>query len=174
MTIDETKSDQNGFWRLFAHASIVFRQICFSERDKKSSQERVFPLQVNLLGARSGRAGFGLPLRFAALVVRAKYIDPYGSLATRASRIKPPSVNFKCAHRSSPRVTKSNATMGNSPSTTAFVKSFKQAFDKLFGNKEMRVVMLGLDAAGKTTILYKLHIGEVLSTVPTLGALGLR
>jgi GTPase SAR1 family protein len=33
----------------------------------------------------------------------------------------------------------------------------------------MRVVMLGLDAAGKTTILYKLHIGEVLSTVPTLG-----
>ncbi len=31
--------------------------------------------------------------------------------------------------------------------------------------------MLGLDAAGKTTILYKLHIGEVLSTVPTIGAL---
>jgi Arf/Sar family protein len=37
------------------------------------------------------------------------------------------------------------------------------------GNKEMRVVMLGLDAAGKTTILYKLHIGEVLTTVPTIG-----
>ena len=33
----------------------------------------------------------------------------------------------------------------------------------------MRVVMLGLDAAGKTTILYKLHIGEILSTVPTIG-----
>lgn len=32
-----------------------------------------------------------------------------------------------------------------------------------------QVVMLGLDAAGKTTILYKLHIGEVLSTVPTIG-----
>ena len=30
--------------------------------------------------------------------------------------------------------------------------------------------MLGLDAAGKTTILYKLHIGEILSTVPTIGA----
>jgi hypothetical protein len=29
--------------------------------------------------------------------------------------------------------------------------------------------MLGLDAAGKTTILYKLHIGEILSTVPTVG-----
>ncbi|PWA44484.1 ADP-ribosylation factor [Artemisia annua] len=32
-----------------------------------------------------------------------------------------------------------------------------------------QVVMLGVDAAGKTTILYKLHIGEVLSTVPTIG-----
>ncbi len=29
--------------------------------------------------------------------------------------------------------------------------------------------MLGLDAAGKTTILYKLHIGEILTTVPTIG-----
>lgn len=35
----------------------------------------------------------------------------------------------------------------------------------------VQVVMLGLDAAGKTTILYKLHIGEVLSTVPTIGTL---
>jgi hypothetical protein len=34
--------------------------------------------------------------------------------------------------------------------------------------------MLGLDAAGKTTILYKLHIGEVLSTVPTIGKRGKR
>jgi hypothetical protein len=34
----------------------------------------------------------------------------------------------------------------------------------------VQVVMLGLDAAGKTTILYKLHIGEILSTVPTVGA----
>ena len=61
------------------------------------------------------------------------------------------------------------AAMGNAPSAQTVFKSFKQAFDKLFGNKEMRVVMLGLDAAGKTTILYKLHISEVLSTVPTLG-----
>jgi hypothetical protein len=46
------------------------------------------------------------------------------------------------------------------------------AIAKLFaswGSREMRVVMLGLDAAGKTTILYKLHIGEVLTTVPTIG-----
>lgn len=49
------------------------------------------------------------------------------------------------------------------------ISSWKKALEKLFGNREMRVVMLGLDAAGKTTILYKLHIGEVLSTVPTIG-----
>ena len=36
-------------------------------------------------------------------------------------------------------------------------------------NSLLQVVMLGLDAAGKTTILYKLHIGEILSTVPTIG-----
>ena len=29
--------------------------------------------------------------------------------------------------------------------------------------------MLGLDNAGKTTILYKLQIGEVVETIPTIG-----
>ena len=29
--------------------------------------------------------------------------------------------------------------------------------------------MLGLDSAGKTTILYKLHLGEVIVTTPTIG-----
>ena len=29
--------------------------------------------------------------------------------------------------------------------------------------------MLGLDAAGKTTILYKLKLGEVVSSTPTIG-----
>lgn len=42
-------------------------------------------------------------------------------------------------------------------------------FDKLFGKREMRILMLGLDAAGKTTILYKLKLGEVVSSVPTIG-----
>lgn len=29
--------------------------------------------------------------------------------------------------------------------------------------------MLGLDAAGKTTVLYKLKLGEVVTTLPTIG-----
>lgn len=27
----------------------------------------------------------------------------------------------------------------------------------------------GLDAAGKTTTLYRLHLGEVMTTIPTIG-----
>ncbi|XP_064623320.1 ADP-ribosylation factor 1-like [Lineus longissimus] len=32
-----------------------------------------------------------------------------------------------------------------------------------------RILMLGLDAAGKTTILYKLKLNETVSTLPTIG-----
>jgi len=35
--------------------------------------------------------------------------------------------------------------------------------------REQRIVMLGLDAAGKTTILYKLHLGDVIASIPTIG-----
>jgi ADP-ribosylation factor protein 6 len=41
--------------------------------------------------------------------------------------------------------------------------------NKLFGNKEMRILMLGLDAAGKTTILYKLKLNQSVTTIPTVG-----
>ncbi|CAJ1360868.1 unnamed protein product [Effrenium voratum] len=47
--------------------------------------------------------------------------------------------------------------------------SFGRLWQLIWGPKEVNVLMLGLDAAGKTTILYKLKIGEVLSTVPTIG-----
>lgn len=64
-------------------------------------------------------------------------------------------------------------------------------FGRLFGKKQMQILMgsgevqlvpsnhcyrscdfliiVGLDAAGKTTILYKLKLGEVATTVPTIG-----
>ena len=47
--------------------------------------------------------------------------------------------------------------------------SISKVFESWFGKKEMRILMLGLDAAGKTTILYKLKLGEVVSSVPTIG-----
>jgi len=40
---------------------------------------------------------------------------------------------------------------------------------RLFGKQQMRILMVGLDAAGKTTILYKLKLGEIVTTIPTIG-----
>ncbi|KAI8874229.1 putative ADP-ribosylation factor 1 [Ramicandelaber brevisporus] len=47
--------------------------------------------------------------------------------------------------------------------------SFSKLFSSLFGSKECRLLMVGLDAAGKTTILYKLKLGEIVTTIPTIG-----
>jgi len=38
-----------------------------------------------------------------------------------------------------------------------------------FGNSQRRILMIGLDAAGKTTVLYKLKLGETMHTIPTIG-----
>ncbi|KAF3575918.1 hypothetical protein DY000_02034372 [Brassica cretica] len=46
---------------------------------------------------------------------------------------------------------------------------FTRMFSSVFGNKEARILVLGLDNAGKTTILYRLQMGEVVSTIPTIG-----
>jgi len=47
--------------------------------------------------------------------------------------------------------------------------SISKVLSGLFGKKEMRILMVGLDAAGKTTILYKLKLGEIVTTIPTIG-----
>ncbi|KAF7321320.1 hypothetical protein MKEN_00652200 [Mycena kentingensis (nom. inval.)] len=47
--------------------------------------------------------------------------------------------------------------------------NLSKALGKIFGNKEMRLLMLGLDAAGKTTILYKLKLNQSVTTIPTVG-----
>eukprot|EP01135_Chromosphaera_perkinsii_P009330 Nk52_evm6s1737 gene=Nk52_evmTU6s1737 len=46
---------------------------------------------------------------------------------------------------------------------------FSHLFKSLWGDKELRILILGLDGAGKTTILYRLQVGEVVSTIPTIG-----
>ena len=51
--------------------------------------------------------------------------------------------------------------------------AFASLFKGLFSKKEMRILMVGLDAAGKTTILYKLKLGEIVTTIPTIGKLKL-
>ncbi|XP_054059800.1 ADP-ribosylation factor-like protein 1 isoform X2 [Rissa tridactyla] len=44
---------------------------------------------------------------------------------------------------------------------------FSTIFSSLFGTREMRILILGLDGAGKTTILYRLQVGEVVTTIPS-------
>jgi GTPase SAR1 family protein len=51
--------------------------------------------------------------------------------------------------------------------------TFTKLFSRLFAKREMRILMVGLDAAGKTTILYKLKLGEIVTTIPTIGILSI-
>lgn len=39
----------------------------------------------------------------------------------------------------------------------------------LFDSSPLHIVQLGLDSAGKTTVLYRLKLGQYLNTVPTIG-----
>uniref|UniRef100_A0A8D0L241 ADP-ribosylation factor-like protein 14 n=1 Tax=Sphenodon punctatus TaxID=8508 RepID=A0A8D0L241_SPHPU len=38
-----------------------------------------------------------------------------------------------------------------------------------FYGTDARILLLGLDAAGKTTLLYRLKLGETVTTIPTIG-----
>ena len=44
-----------------------------------------------------------------------------------------------------------------------------KVLSSLISKKEKRILMLGLDAAGKTTTLYNLKLGEIVTTIPTIG-----
>jgi ADP-ribosylation factor-like protein 1 len=46
---------------------------------------------------------------------------------------------------------------------------FTRIFSTLFGKSEIRILILGLDNAGKTTLLNKLQLSTVTETVPTIG-----
>ena len=39
----------------------------------------------------------------------------------------------------------------------------------ILGKNDVRILMVGLDAAGKTTILYQLRMGQTIKTIPTIG-----
>ena len=46
---------------------------------------------------------------------------------------------------------------------------FKKALDKILSKDEANILMIGLDNAGKTTIMYKAKMGEYISKKPTIG-----
>jgi ADP-ribosylation factor protein 1 len=47
--------------------------------------------------------------------------------------------------------------------------SFKKLLSYFSKQDEARILILGLDAAGKTSVLYMSKLGEVVTTIPTIG-----
>jgi small GTP-binding protein len=43
------------------------------------------------------------------------------------------------------------------------------AFRSFFGKRDVRIVVIGLDAAGKTTFQNRCKLGETVTTIPTIG-----
>ena len=46
---------------------------------------------------------------------------------------------------------------------------FAKVLEKFTSHKDVKILLLGLDAAGKTTILYKIKLNETVNTIPTIG-----
>ena len=47
---------------------------------------------------------------------------------------------------------------------------FSSLWNRLWLEKEYKILLVGLDNAGKTTTMYKLLLNEVVSTAPTIGS----
>ena len=48
-----------------------------------------------------------------------------------------------------------------------------KVYNAVFGfSRPTRILLLGLDAAGKTSVLYKLKLGELVTTIPTIFSKG--
>lgn len=44
-----------------------------------------------------------------------------------------------------------------------------EVWTALGSSNDLKVLFVGLDAAGKTSLLYRLKLGEVVTTIPTIG-----
>ena len=51
----------------------------------------------------------------------------------------------------------------------SFVSAIRETFYHLGGATKRKVLMLGLDAAGKTTVLYRFKLRAPVHTIPTIG-----
>ncbi|OIR58069.1 MAG: ADP-ribosylation factor-like protein [Amphiamblys sp. WSBS2006] len=49
---------------------------------------------------------------------------------------------------------------------------FSRIFDRLWSDREYRMLILGLDGAGKTTVFYRLQLGESAQNIPTIPTVG--
>lgn len=49
------------------------------------------------------------------------------------------------------------------------MNAFQRLYKRIFPRHECRALMIGLDASGRTTALYNMKLGEVVTTIPTIG-----
>eukprot|EP01124_Arcella_intermedia_P029432 TRINITY_DN6208_c0_g2_i1.p1 TRINITY_DN6208_c0_g2~~TRINITY_DN6208_c0_g2_i1.p1 ORF type:complete len:472 (-),score=111.77 TRINITY_DN6208_c0_g2_i1:115-1530(-) len=84
----------------------------------------------------------------------------YGEYYERATQSRVP---WKCIYR--------NQHSGQIPQKkqTGFLSSIVNGIRNIVSTKKITILMIGLDAAGKTSILFKLRLGEVVTTIPTIG-----
>ena len=60
--------------------------------------------------------------------------------------------------------------MGNSTTRLGWrMSTVSSSLLESLPNSALHVVMLGLDSAGKTTVLYRLKLDQYVNTVPTIG-----
>ncbi|KAM9949877.1 hypothetical protein ACTFIT_011102 [Dictyostelium discoideum] len=51
----------------------------------------------------------------------------------------------------------------------SLVSFFSKIFSLFEGKKDIRIIMIGLDRVGNPILLYKLKVGDVVSTIPSIG-----
>jgi len=78
-------------------------------------------------------------------------------------------VGFACSSLQPQKKQAEQLCFGVFSKKNAMGLAFTKIWQRMIGKQEMRILMVGLDAAGKTTILYKLKLGEVVTTIPTIG-----
>lgn len=47
--------------------------------------------------------------------------------------------------------------------------TFSRRVARVWTRNDRRLLLIGLDAAGKTTILYNLRLGKAITSIPTMG-----
>jgi len=122
-----------------------------------------------------GSLSVGKPLR-GALVAEGSL--SVGKPITGGVLVEAPATKVMPAMKSTPLATKLSRqttklfelmTCCMEDTVTAWQRTLRKTLACVCLKKPIRIIMVGLDAAGKTTILYKLKLGEVVTTIPTIG-----
>lgn len=51
----------------------------------------------------------------------------------------------------------------------AFSALFNRVFSGLSSTQQHRILIIGVDSGGKTTLLYRMKLGQIVTTIPTIG-----